>query len=154
MFKTKFNPDGSEERKKARLVILGCRQREGIDYEQTFAPVAKLTTVRTLLVVATQANWIVCRMDVKNAFLHGDLMEDVYMRVPAGYQGPGKKIEVGQHTYHDRQVVCKLNKSLYGLKQAPRQWFAKSSQALKHFGFTQSLFTKLGGVNSSPFWCM
>ena len=154
LFKTKFHPDGTVEREKARLVVLGNRQQKGIDYEQTFAPVAKLTTVRSLLAVAALKEWHVCQMDVKNAFLHGHIEEDVYMHMPPGYPGPHRKIIVGQGAavYKEThpELVCKLEKSLYGLKQAPRQWFAKLSAALKDYGFNQSkadysLFTKETG---------
>ncbi|KAL8095199.1 hypothetical protein AgCh_036596 [Apium graveolens] len=81
-YKTKFLPDGSIDKHKARLVILGCHQKYGIDFAETFALMAKLTTIRTLLVVAAMENWFTCQMDVSNAFLHGDLSEDVYMKMP------------------------------------------------------------------------
>lgn len=148
LYKTKYHPNGEVERHKARLVILGCRQREGLDYAETFAPVAKLTTVRSILAVAAMEDWIVCQMDVTNAFLHGDLMEDVYMTLPPGYSSIGGPVDAGKGESKAPNVVCKLQKSLYGLKQAPRQWFAKLTTALKDFGFEQSktdysLFTKV-----------
>ena len=82
IYKSKFNPDGTLERHKARLVILDCRKKERIDYDQTFAPVVKLTIVRTLLALAVVQNWETCQMDVTNAFMHGDLIEDVYKKFP------------------------------------------------------------------------
>ena len=154
LFKTKFHPDGTVEIEKARLVVLGNRQQKGIDYGQTFAPVAKLTTVRSLLAVDALKDCHVCQMDVKNAFLHGHIEEDVYMHMPPGYLGPHSEITIGQRatTYKEAhpELVCKLEKSLYGLKQAPRQWFAKLSAALQDYGFQQakadySLFTKEEG---------
>ena len=109
--------------KKARLVVQGNRQQHGVDYQETFSPVAKMVTVRSLLAVAALKGWQTCQMDVSNAFLHGDLLEEVYMKVPLGYAGEGKPVQ--ETTQVDKQLVCKLKKSLYGLKQAPRQWFSK-----------------------------
>ena len=111
---------------KARLVILENDQIEGIDCTETFAPVAKMVTVRVFLAVAVARHWQVHQMDVYNDFLHGDLQEEVYMKLPLGFHilTPNK--------------VCKLKNFLYGLKQAPRSWFAKLSVALKVYGFRQS----------------
>ena len=108
------------------MVVCGNSQIEGDDYEETFAPVAKMTTVRTFLQIASPRNWEVHQMDVHNAFLHGDLKEEVYMRPPPGFKGS------------DRNKVCLLKKSLYGLKQAPRCWFEKLSSSLLKYGFIQS----------------
>lgn len=113
---------------------------------ETSAHVAKLTTVRTLLPVAAIHDWDLYQLDVKNAFLHGDLDENVYMKFPIGYQGPSLPISI--HPIPDPSLkVCKLQKSLYGLRQAPRQWFHKLSTSLHNYGFTHSksdysLFTK------------
>ena len=113
MFTTKFRADGTLERYKARLVAKGYTQTHGIDYHETFAPVAKMNTIRILLSLATNLDWPLQQLDVKNAFLHGDLKEEVYMKVPLG--GLEEKFEQGR--------VCKVNKALYGLKQSPRAWF-------------------------------
>ncbi|KAG7563712.1 Ribonuclease H-like superfamily [Arabidopsis suecica] len=138
VFRIKYNSDGSIERFKARLVALGNRQEEGTDYNETFAPVVKMTTIRTLLKIASARDWELFQMDVHNAFLHGDLEEEIYMKLPPGINNT------------DSSKVCKLKKSLYGLKQAPRCWFAKLSNALLEFGFVtnytdSSLFTYFSG---------
>ena len=134
LYKTKLKSDGSVDRKKARLVVQGNRQRKGVDYEETFAPVAKMVTVRSLLAIAAMNGWNIAQMDVSNAFLHGDLLEEVYMQFPMGYVGKGESVRDEKST---STKVCRLKKSLYGLKQAPRQWFAKLSSALESFGYQQ-----------------
>ncbi|RVW56960.1 Retrovirus-related Pol polyprotein from transposon TNT 1-94 [Vitis vinifera] len=113
IYKIKTRSDGSVERYKARLVAKGFTQEYGIDYEETFAPVARISSVCALLAVAAARKWDLFQMDVKNAFLNGDLSEEVYMQPP-----PGLSIESNK--------VCHLRRALYGLKQAPRAWFAST----------------------------
>jgi hypothetical protein len=111
IFKHKFNVDSSLERYKARWVLRGFSQRPGIDFDETFSPVVKPATVRTVLTLALTHNWPIHQLDVKNAFLHGTLSETVYCSQPSGFADAAHP-----------DFVCRLNRSLYGLKQAPRAW--------------------------------
>ncbi|KAI3412713.1 uncharacterized protein J3R85_017059 [Psidium guajava] len=140
IYKVKLRSDGSIERYKARLVARGFLQEYGIDYEETFAPVAKMTSVRTLLAVASIRNWPLFQLDVKNAFLHGDLQEDIFMQPPPGLA-------------HTPGQVCHLRRALYGLKQAPRAWFEKFSDAIRSAGFTQSEADHAMFVHTSSTGC-
>ncbi|GAA0159498.1 transmembrane signal receptor [Lithospermum erythrorhizon] len=126
VYKIKYKSDGSLERLKARLVVFGNHQTEGIDYSDTFAHVAKMSTVRTFLAMAAVRGWELHQMDVHNAFLHGDLQEEVSMKPPPGFE---RGVE---------GKVCRFHKSLYGLKQAPRCWFAKLASSLRAYGFSHS----------------
>jgi hypothetical protein len=110
-YKKKLRPDGTIERYKERLVVKGYSQKEGEDYFDTYSPVARLTTIQVLLSLAASHGLIVHQMDVKTAFLHGELDENIYMQQLDGFVTEGQ-----------RELVCKLLKSLYGLKQAPKQW--------------------------------
>ena len=107
IYKIKTRSDGSIERYKARLIAKGFTQEYGIDYEETFAPVARISSVRALLAVAATRKWDLFQMDVKNAFLNGELSEEVYMQPP-----PGLSVDLNK--------VCHLRRALYGLKQAPQ----------------------------------
>lgn len=127
VFRVKRNTDGSVQTFKARLVAQGFSQREGIDYFDTYAPVARLTSIRVLLDLASINDLYVHQMDVKTAFLNGDLDEEVYMKQPEGFVLPGNE-----------KKVCKLVKSLYGLKQAPKQWHEKFDSAILKSGFTHN----------------
>ena len=105
----------------------GFKQRFGIDYEDTFSLVIKATTIRLVLSIAISRGWSLRQLDVQNAFLHGVLEEEVFMRQPPGYEN-----------YSTPHYVCKLDKALYGLKQAPRAWYSRLSMQLQHLGFTSS----------------
>jgi len=104
-------------------VALGNRQEYGVDYEETFAPVAKMTTVRLIIAIVASKGWSLQQMDVKNAFLHGDLQEEIYMTPPPGFFSTTST------------NICKLKRSLYGLKQAPHAWFDKFRSTLLGFSF-------------------
>ena len=130
VYKLKFCADGTLERHKARLVAKDCTQQEGIDFLDTFSPVTKLTIVKVLLALFAIFHWSLTQLDVNNAFLHGDLVEEVYMTLPLGYHREGEQLPTNP--------VCRLRKSLYCLRQASRQWFSKFSVALLEISFTQS----------------
>nr|CAD41085.2 OSJNBb0011N17.2 [Oryza sativa Japonica Group] len=126
VYAVKQNPDGKVERYKARLVAKGYSQTYGIDYDETFAPVAKMSTVRTIISCAVNFDWPLHQLDVKNAFLHGDLQEEVYMEIPPGFA-----------TLQTKGKVLRLKKSLYGLKQSPRAWFDRFRRAMCAMGYKQ-----------------
>jgi len=121
--KTKLKSDGTLERLNARLVIRGFIQQYGIDYQDVFSPVVKMATIRTIMAFAGEKNWPMFQLDVKNAFLHGELEDEVYFQMPKGIPNPANK-------------VYRLRKSLYGLKQASRHWFNKLKETLLSLGYS------------------
>ena len=127
IYKRKRGSDGKVETFKARLVAKGYTQKEGIDYEETFSPIAMLKSIRILLAVAASLDYEIWQMDVKTAFLNGNLNEDIYMQQPEGFKAKGKE-----------HMVCKLQRSIYGLKQASRSWNIRFDQAITSFGFEKS----------------
>lgn len=124
VFKTKLNENGEVDKFKARLVAKGYAQQQGIDYHEVFVPVARWDTIRMVLALAAQKGWCVYQLDVKSAFLHGELTEDVYVEQPLGYVRKGEE-----------EKVYKLKKALYGLKQASRAWYSKIEAYFVKEGF-------------------
>ena len=136
IYKKKITDSASKPRYKARLVAKGFKQQEGVDFEEIFSPVVKMTTLRCVLALVAQQDMELVQMDVKTAFLHGDLREDIYMQQPEGFEEKSKE-----------NMVCKLKKSLYGLKQAPREWYHKFHSFMLSQGYKRSdtdhcLYTK------------
>lgn len=127
MYKVQRKADGSIDRHKACLVAKGFKQQYGIDYEDTFSPVVKAATIQLVLSIAVSKGWSLRQLDVQNAFLHGILEEEVYMRQPPGY------VDKTCPNY-----VCKLDKALYGLKQAPRAWYDRLCGKLEALEFVPS----------------
>ena len=124
IFKRKMKTDGTIDKYKARLVIKGYKQKEGLDYFDTYSPVTRITFIRMVLAIAALRNLEIHQMDVKTAFLNGDLDEEIYMEQPEGFVAPGQE-----------KKVCKLVKSLYGLKQALKQWHQKFDRVVLANGF-------------------
>ncbi|KAG8499624.1 hypothetical protein CXB51_006221 [Gossypium anomalum] len=129
LFKIKKNPDGTINRCKTRLVAKGCSQVPGCDFTETFSLVVKTATIRVILSIAVTKGWPLRQVDVNNAFLNGDLVDDVYMQQPPGFV---------QHGSISETLVCHPTKVLYGLRQAPRAWFDKLKQFLISTSFTLS----------------
>jgi len=126
IFKTKLNELGEVDKYKARLVAKGYSQQYGVDYAEIFAPVARLDTIRMVLSFAAQQRWLIYQLDVKSAFLHGKVNEEVFVDQPPGYEQKGEETKVYQ-----------LKKALYGLKQAPRAWYSCIESYFSKEGFTK-----------------
>ena len=126
IFKRKIGADGKVETFKARLVAKGFRQRQGVDYEETFSPVAMLKSIRILLAIAAHLDYEVWQMDVKTAFLNGYIEEEIYMEQPKGFES------------EEGSKVCKLKRSIYGLKQASRSWNRRFDEAIKSYKFIKN----------------
>ncbi|KAG8489409.1 hypothetical protein CXB51_017388 [Gossypium anomalum] len=128
VFRTKTNSDGSLNKHKARLVVKGYSQQQGVDFFETFAPVARLDTIRLLFALTAQKQWKVHQLDVKLAFLKGFLKEEIFIEQPEGFEVSGEE-----------HKVYRLKKALYGLKQAPRAWYDRIDAYLSRLGFTKSI---------------
>ena len=145
VFRNKQDEHGVVTRNKARLVAKGFTQMEGLDFGETYAPVARLESIRILIAYATHHNFKLFQMDIKSAFLNGPIQEEVYVEQPPGFEDQKKP----QHVY-------KLQKALYGLKQAPRAWYECLKEFLIKNGFQigkahSTLFTRK--LNNDLFVC-
>ena len=148
VYKTKKDANGEVQRYKARLVAKGYKQRAGIDYDEVFAPVARLETIRLMISLAAQNKWKIYQLDVKSAFLNGFLEEEIYVEQPLGYV---------KKRHEDK--VYKLRKALYGLKQAPRAWNARIDKYFRENGFQKcpyehALYMKMDGNGSVLLVCL
>ena len=139
IFKRKMKDDGTIDKYKARLVVKGFRQKEGLDYFDTYSPVTRITSIRMLIALAAVYGLEIHQMDVKTVFLNGELEEEIYIEQPEGFVVPGKE-----------KKVCKLTKSLYGLKQAPKQWHAKFDQTMLSNGFKINECDKCVYIKDTP----
>ena len=127
IFKTKHSTDGSIEKFKEIFVTQRFSHKEGIDYEDNFAPVERYTSIKIILTLATNMKWKLHQMDVKTTFLNGVIEEEVYIKQPLGFE-----------THNKETHVCRLKKDLYGLKQAPRAWYRRIDGFLMNLGFTKA----------------
>ncbi|WVY89808.1 hypothetical protein V8G54_035322 [Vigna mungo] len=127
VFKLKNEENNPSPRYKARIVVKGCNQKKGINFDEIFSPVVKMASIRAILGLATKLDLEIEQLDVKTTFLHGDLEEEIYMKQPEGFEEPGKE-----------HLVCRLKKSLYGLKQAPRQWYKKFDSFMIQHNFKKT----------------
>ncbi|GJT81622.1 zinc finger, CCHC-type containing protein [Tanacetum coccineum] len=167
ILKRKMKVDGSIDKYKARLVIQGFRQNKGIDFFDTYAPVARISTIRLLLALTALHDLVIHQMDVKTAFLNGDLDDEIYMKQPKGFVMPGhesnvcklKKSPEGFVMPGHESKVCKLKKSLYGLKQAPKQWHQKFDDVVLSNGFSlnqadKCLYSKFDAYGKGVIICL
>jgi hypothetical protein len=126
IYKIKHTADGSIEKHKEIFVSRGFSPVEGIDYEETFAPVSRYTSIRTIISLAASMGWKLHQMDVKTTFLNGEIEEEVYFEQPDGF------------VIHEKQShVCRLKMALYGIKQPPRAWYTRIDGNLMIFGLQQ-----------------
>jgi hypothetical protein len=146
IYKIKHTTDGSIEKYKARFVARGFSQKEGVDYEETFAPVSRYTSIRVVISLTSFMGWKIHQMDVKTMFLNGVIEEEVYIEKPQGFEVHGRK----SHVY-------RLKKDLYGLKQAPRAWYSRIDGYLQTLGFTKSdtdpTYISYRLVRILSYWC-
>jgi hypothetical protein len=143
VYKTKYDSKGNVKRFKARLVAKGFTQREGINYNETFSPLSSKDPFRIIMALVAHFKLELHQMDVKRAFLNGDLKENVYMTQHEGFVVEGKEY-----------LACRLKKSIYGLKQASRQWYLKFNKIIVTFGFTENvvdncIYVKFKGSRST-----
>lgn len=148
IFKSKFNPDGSLLKKKARIVAKGYSQLDGIDVDEVYSPVAHIETIRLFFAIGAQKHWRIYQLDVKTAFLNGELKEEVYVSQPEGFIIKGKE-----------ECVYKLQKALYGLRQAPRACYSRIDDYFHQIGFKRSLneptvYTKHQGSSGVILLCL
>ena len=139
IFKRKLKDDGTIDKYKARLVVKGFRQKEGLDYFDTYSSVTRITSIRLLIALAAVYDLQIHQMDVKTTFLNGELEEEIYMEQPEGFIVPGQE-----------NKVCRLVKSLYGLKQAPKQWHAKFDKVMLSNGFKINECDKCVYIKNTP----
>ena len=127
LYKIKYDVDGSIEKYKARFVARGFSQVKGVDYDETFAPIAWYTSIQSIISIAAKMGWQIHQMDVKTAFLNGIIHEEVYIEQPQGFEMHGRESH-----------VCRLKKALYDLKQTPRAWYSRR-YLLAAIGFPKEL---------------